>query len=323
MKNFNRALAAAFLFACLTLPGTSWADAPAASRLALEAKEALDAHYGNPAQLTLAAELLTRALAENKDDATVYVQAARLTVKGGHVVSSRFRPGTLDAYGELLDRALALDPGNSKAHILKAEYFHLRRDYDSERAELDKARELGTSDPWLLVGYGRLHEALGDDSKARAYYSEVRSRGPGGRPEQRNAYIGALDRLARFAASTGDENALRDLTAAIRRDRDARDAWSLGNLADSLICAGMFDEAMAASRDALRVMNYGAGRLTLAAALFGKAAELTRSGRHGEAAPLLKEARDYGYSKTSVLGRFGFAAAKVNRLLPTIESLIE
>lgn len=323
MTHFTRKIIVAIISTCLALPSISLANADKAAQLALEAKQALDAHYGNQAQLTLAAELLVRALAENKENATTYVQAARLTVKGGHVVATQFRPGSIDAYGELLDRALSLDPSNAKAHVLKAEYFHLKGSLAAERAELDKAKGTGTNDSWLLVGYGRLHWSTGDIDKALASYSEARSRGPGASLEQRNAYIAALNGLAKLAAATGDEKALRELMDATRKGRDPRDAWALGNLSELLVRAGMFDEAIAVGREALQTMNYGAGRLTLTAALYGKAAELTLAGSRGLAAPLAQEARNYGYSKSSVLSRFEFGTAKGAKLLPVLETIVD
>jgi tetratricopeptide (TPR) repeat protein len=323
MKNFSHTIRLAAFSIWLALPNISAADAVTASRLALEAKQALDEHFGNQAQLALAAKLLARAIEENRDDASIYVQAARLTVKGGHVVATQFRPGTVDAYGELLDRALSLGPGNAKAHILKAEYFHLKGAFPSERAELGKARQTGTNDAWLLVGYGRLYESTGEVDQALRSYSAVRARGPGASLEQRNAYIAALNGLAAFAAMYGDDDKLRELMVAIRKGRDPRDAWALGNLADSLVHGGMFDEAIAVAREALQTMNYGAGRLGLTAALYGKAAELTLAKKPGLAAPLIKEARDFGYGKASVLGRFKFSTAKVTRLLPTLETIVE
>lgn len=323
MTRLTRTIRVAITSTLLALPSIALADAGKAAQLALEAKQALDAHYGKQAQLALAAELLARALVEDKENAAIYVQAARLTAKGGHVVATQFRPGSLDAYGELLDRALSLDPNNAKAHILKAEYFHFKGSPASERAELDKAKETGTKDPWLFVGYGRLYGSTGEFDKALASYSEARRRGPGESLEQRNAYVAALNGLAALAAATGDEKSLLELMDATRKGRDPRDAWALGDLSESLVRACMFDEAIAVGREALQTMNYGAGRLTLTAALYGKAAELTLAGSRGLAAPLAQEARNYGYRKASVLSRFDFRKAKAARLLPVLETIVD
>jgi tetratricopeptide (TPR) repeat protein len=223
----------------------------------------------------------------------------------------------------LLERALSLDPNNAKAHILKAEHFHYKGAYTSEHAELDKAKETGTNDRWLLIGYAGFYRSTSDFQNALRSYSEVRRQGPGESLEQRNAYIAALNGLADFATAVADEKTLRELIGAIRKDRDPRDAWALGNLAISLVNACMFDEAIAVSREALQTMNYGAGRMTLAAALFGKASELTLAGKPDIAAPLIREARDYGYDKSSMLGYFEMRTPKIARLRPALEALIK
>ena len=323
MINLLEAIRTAILFTCLAIPALSLADELAASRLVMEAKQALDEHYGDRAQLTLAAGLLSRALAESKDNAEMYVQAARLTIKGGHVVAMQFRPGTLQAYGELLDRALALDPNNAKAHILKAEYLHGIGAFGLSIAELDKAKDTGTKDSWLLIGYGRSYRSTGELEKSFNSYAEARARGAGENLEQRNAYVAALNGLATFAAAKFDESALRELQDEILKARDPRDAWALGSLAESLVRAGMFGDAIEVSREALRTMNYGAGRLTLAAALFGKAAELTLGGKPDLAAPLINEARSYGFDKTAVFRSFTFGTKKIVDLIPTLETLVQ
>ena len=324
MRVRDRFLAGA-LVAALTLTATpASATRERSTQLALEAKEALDAHFGNPENLERAAGLLRRALDEDDTDPSVYVQAARLTVKGGHVVSSRFRPGTLDAYGELLDRALALDPGNAKAHILKAEYFHFKKDYPAERAELDKAQATGTRDSWLLIGYGRYHRTMRAHDQAYASYAEARTRGPGTSLEQRNAFIAAIVKLADYAASANDRSTVRSLAQLARNERHPRDAWTLGSVATSLVSVGMFDDAIAISREALSVMNYGLGRLVLVTALYGKAAQLTILGKREEAAPLIQEARSFGYSRAAILDRFACCSGPATAsLMPTLDALVQ
>jgi tetratricopeptide (TPR) repeat protein len=324
MRNRYKMLRPAFLAICILLGNPASANREKSTQLAIEAKEVLDAHFGSSERLAQAAALLKRALAEDESDPAIYVQAARLTVKGGHVVASRFRPGTLDAYGELLDRALSLDPKNPKAHILKAEYFHFKGDYASERFELDKAKETGTTDSWLLIGYGRHYWKMRAGDQAFSSYSAARARGPGASLEQRNAYIASLNKLAGIAAGVDDRKTLKELTDLTRKERDPRDAWALGNLAESLVGASMFDDAIAISREGLSVMNYGAGRLTLATALYGKAAEVTAAGKKDAAATLLQEARSYGFSRSSVLGRFACCSGpRVTQLLPTLDALVE
>lgn len=322
MWNTWRMLTLALVWAGTALLAPLRAEAPSSSGLAQEAKLALDAHYGDPKQIALAAGLLTKALELNRKDPSVYVQAARLAVKGGHLAPLRFRPGTLEAYGDLLDRALELDPNNAKARILKAEYFHFIGDHRSERAELDKAKATGTKDSWLQVGYGRFFRETNDVREAAAQYTQARQRGPGSTLEQRNAYVSALNGLALLAAEGSDRKALVELSEAIRSGRDPRDAWALGSLAESLVVAGMFDSAIAAAREALSTMEHGAARLTLTAALYGKAAELELAYDRAAADKLVDEARSHGYDPRAVLGRFDFATPEVAPLQPTIEALL-
>ena len=321
----RRLLHAGLAFALLWLVACAPAHATraAASQLAREAKDLLDAHYGLPDNLGKSARVLKRALAEDETNADVWLQMARLAIKGGHVAETRFRAGTVEAYGELLDRALALDPKSTKAHILKAEYFSLRGDFASEWNELEAARRLGTSDSWLLVGYGRHFANVRDYPKAIARYEQVRARGRGTTLEQRNALVAALGGLAEFASSRGDKAALQSIAAETRKARDPRDAWAIGNLAHWMFGAGLLDESANLGRDALRTMDYPAARLTLACALYGKAAVAEGKGDRASAGKLASEAKALGFDRGLLLQRFEELGTVYTNLLPALKRLID
>jgi hypothetical protein len=85
----------------------------------------------------------------------------------------------------------------------------------------------------------------------------------------------------------------------------------------------MYDEAIEVSREALQAMNYGAARLTLTSALFGKAAELTVAGKKIAAAPLLTEARSYGYAKSSIYRKLNLRSEKFAPLAQAVELAFE
>jgi len=266
--------AAAALLSTLVLIGAPVraAESSAADTLA-QAKLQIDTYFGNRSQLDQAAALLVKALAAEPGNAAIYVQAARLTIKGGHVVASQFRPGTVEAYNELIDKALALDPKNQKALILKAEVQDIRRQYDAERQSLDAARALGESDRWLWMGYGRYHLKVGQNTAAFTMFSKVMQMGPGEGAEQRNAYVRSLVTLAEFTLVPGDGVTIQELGRLLREARHPQDAWALGDMANQLVWRGLFDEGIAFAREALQTMNYGAARRILAAGLYGKAAD--------------------------------------------------
>lgn len=304
---------------CLLFSGVSMAEPTPGARLVQEAREILDAHYGSRMQLNRAASLLHKALTDNPDDADAYVQAARLTIKGG---SLRSTPDSRQAYGELLDRALALNPNLAKARILKAEYFYLMGDREAERAELDKALQIGTNDAWLQVGYARHHRRMQNREEALRLYSKVRARGPQADRAQNNAYMDALNGVASLLSGSGDEKTLREVISEMRAARDPRHAWAASELAQSLVFAGMFEEAVLASRESLLAMDHGIAHMTLVAALYGHAAELITASRHDEAAVLVAEASSYGIVRDDVLQYYNYRVPRVAKLQSKLELLV-
>jgi len=289
-----------------------------------EAKFLLDTYYGNGGNLQRASVLLNKALARSERDAEAYIQAARLTVMGGHIDREDDRTNTADAYHALLDKALAIDPRNQKAHILKAEAYDLQKDYRREVAELDKAKAYGESDPWLWMGYARFSERFDDHMSAYHFYSKVEALGPGTSLEHRRAYVYALDHLADFGPAPGEPFRLKELANTARRERHPTDAWTLGNFAEKFVYHGMFDDAIVFSREALQTMNYGAARLTLAAALYGKAALLIVEGKQrGDADRLISEAQKLGLNRSDILARLEDSGPQADRLMPTFRQIVK
>jgi len=313
------AIALLWLVACAPAQATR----AAASQLAREAKDLLDAHYGLPDTLGKSARILKRALAEDESNADVWLQMARLAIKGGHVADTRFRAGTVEAYGELLDRALALDPKSTKAHILKAEYFSLRGDFAAEWNELEQARRLGTSDSWLLIGYGRHYANVRDYPKAIARYEQVRARGRGTTLEQRNALVAALGGLAGFASSARDKTALRSIVAETRKARDPRDAWAIGNLAHSMFGGLSPLWTVLLARVLLQERLTPAARLTLACALYGKAAQAEMKGDRAASGKLAGEAKALGFDRGLLLQRFEELGPVYANQMPALKRLID
>lgn len=311
------AFSLAFLF-----QGPVIAQVPVANKVS-EAKALIDTYYGDRTQLDAAAILLRQALHSTPNNANAYVQAARLTIKGGHLVHRDFVPGTVDAYAELIDKALAIDPKNQKAHILKAEFFDIRRDFAQEKEELDQAKALGESDPWLWIGYGRFSEKTKDYTSAYAYYSRVKALGAGRSADDRNAYMDSLQRLGRFESPPSGTPTIKELARLIKQERHPKDAWVLSNFAEVLLRFGLYDEAIQFSREALGVMNYGAARLTLAAGLYGKAASLINEGKDKDADGLILEAARFGFASTDIIDLLWVNTPESLQLLPTLKKIVK
>jgi hypothetical protein len=85
---------------------------------------------------------------------------------------------------------------------------------------------------------------------------------------------------------------------------------------------GMFDEGIAYARELLSVMNHGAGRLSLACALYGKAAEFVLTRDSASRSPLLREAAGLGFPREVILERLSESRSKLKRLAPTLRNLV-
>lgn len=322
----------AWLSTCLVLcflvqPAMALAEPRRELRLVEEARELVDTYYGNRANLVNAAGLLERAYLADSNDANIYIQAARITIMGGHIGFGVFEQGAFERYAALLDKAISLDPSNAKAHILRAEVFEKNGRFSEQFDELEKARNLGTNDPWLQIGYGRHYQKVGNSKASYLAYVEVMKRGPGRTASERKAYVASLARLSKFLV--GDERyaeKLREYAAMALRERYPADAWTPLGYAEDFIDIQLFEDAIVYAREALKTMDFGAGRLAMAAALYGRAAQLDMSnGSSSEIASLISEARSFAFSRDVVLNyllvRRG-ASGSMGPLAPSLDKIV-
>ncbi|MES2581190.1 MAG: hypothetical protein V4627_00610 [Pseudomonadota bacterium] len=308
-------------------PSTAIAIQPE-SKVVAEARELVDTYYGSQSNLRKSAELLEFAYKTNPKDAHVFVQAARITVMGGHMSFDNFEAGTFERYGALLDKAISLDDSNPKAHILKAEVFGREHNYAKQVAELNKAKTLGTKDPWLFVGYGKYYESINDTNSAYEMYATVEKDGPGLTASTRKAYVAALNELKRYGPPETRKERWTKYAALSLKARYPADAWTPHGFAENFIDIQDFDNAIIYAREALKTMNFGAGRLTLSSALYAKAAQqLMAGGKAGDVKPLVDEADKLGFAKQTVIEylvqRRGLPAGSLKVLVPTLNSIIQ
>ena len=298
------------------------------SKLVAQATELVDTYYGNQSNLSKSAELLELAYKANPKDANIFVQAARITVMGGHISFGNYSSGTFERYGALLDKAISIDESNSKAHILKAEVFDYQKNYGGQLTELNRAKALGTKDPWLLIGYGKYYMNIDDTNSAYEMYKDVEKNGPGATASERKAYIVALKELRRFGSPENRKERLTKYAALALKARYPTDAWTPQGYAENFIDIEDFDSAIIYAREALNTMDFGAGRLTLSAALYAKAAQqLMAGGKIEDVRTLVDEANKFGFARSSVVEylvrKRGLPIGRLEALVPTLNTIVQ
>lgn len=287
---------------CLAGATSAFSTQPESPLLAL-ARELVDTYYGDRYNLTEAAALVKQAYQKNPKDAHVFIQAARITAMGGTLSWGRHEEGMLESYVELLDKAMALDPTNAKAHIFKAQAFDVNGKREQQLVSLDKAKAMGTDDPWLLIGYGNYYRGVGNLPKAFEFFSRLEYLGPGETPSQRRAYIAALWELHTLVpkGQTPDQR-LRSFAARAMENRHPRDAYTPLHYAGSFLDNHLYTEAIAHGREALKTMDFGAGRMVLVASLYAQAAnQLTKGWPPEHLNVWTDEAHSFGLKKDDVL----------------------
>lgn len=152
----RRRIVVAIAVALMTLINTSNAAAQTAplsskelSAKTYQAQVLLDQYYGDQANIVQAQKLIVEALEVQPRFVPAYIQAARITIMGGHIAYYEFRGGTLERAEAILLKAKELEPGNAEIYGLLGHVYFLKRNLDAAIESLDKAKDLKSANPWL------------------------------------------------------------------------------------------------------------------------------------------------------------------------------
>src|SRR5256885_9004536 len=283
------------------------------------AQELLDRYYGNEANIAKAQEYIVEVLKAEPRFVPAYVQAARITIMGGHIVSYTFTGGTVERAEAILLKAKELEPGNAEIYGLLGHVYFLKGTMDAAIQSLNTAKQLKSSNPWLNNNYGDVYLRLDRNELADRHYQLVVALGAGSTSQQLRAYVHALQKRQWLAALREDNPEVLRLGKVATDAAPADDAWTWGEVANILFIQGYFDESIAHSRKALSIMNYGFGRNNLALGLYGKWASLVAQGRGPEGEKYFGEAFALKPDLANVVQRFRQSAQVVIDLAPIVQ----
>lgn len=286
------------------------------------ARYLLDIYYGDRKLLDEAQRILETEMARAPANADAYVQAARVAMNLGYVMGDTYRPGTLGPASELLAKAVALNPKNADAHLLRSEVYDGQGDYEKQMRAMQDVWAIDSSSSWALYDFGKYCTNV-RNSCDHLYYSQVVKLGPGTSPRQQRMYVMALHSLAAFRPGPGDPT-LDDLANTAMQAKYATDAWTPGNFAMEFFFHGRYEDAASYARSALKIMSYGGARLTLAASLYGRAAQLFDENNAAEASKYALEAKAMGFAPPSILSYFGRNGGEAGqKLMPTLVTVVK
>lgn len=324
-----RGISLVVLFVCFVTNTVGAASPPSDNVMSrtYEAQQLLDQYYGNSSNIVRAQKILNEVLTEHPDFVPAHLQGARLTLLGGHIVSTEFAEGTLETARAILLRAKHLEPKNPEVYVLLGHLHRLEEDTAAALESLNTARTLKSTNPWLNNNFGDVFFALRDWSKADDHYKLVEALGAGNSFQQRRAFTYALTKRQQVAAFRADEDniAVQRLGKLATAAAAPEDAWTWGEVGNVLFIQGFFDDAIRNDRKALSIMNYGVGRQNLALALYGKWAQMKSTGVDADAEQYFIEANSLlplVPNMVLVQERFQGSAKVVIKLAPIVRKRV-
>lgn len=234
-----------------------------------EAISLLDGYRGNGAHLQRAKLLLDAVVKERPDHAKAHRELARYYIMAGHINRSNFRPGFLEAAEAELNLALDIAPDFIEAHVLGGHLYYKMGRKDKAKDSLRKAEALGASDEWFHNNWADILSDEGNYSEAIRHYQTVVE----SETKNKKAKGFAIDGLSDVYTRSGRFHEAETMYK-LKIDFEPRDAWSHNSYAHFLLCKlGDSERSIEQSELALEIMNFGAGRMGLAAGRYVKWAE--------------------------------------------------
>lgn len=267
----------------------------------------LEGWGGGGALLSSATATLQQVLESNPQHVRAHIEMARVYVLGGYINYRNFQPGSLENADRQLQAAIRIDPSSADAHLQLGSVWYHRGYPEIAASTYAKAERLGTTSPWLDLGYFDVLADLGkwDEAAVRLRKLELRF------AKEKNAERAVLreyyGRLIKLREHNGD---LPGADKAFRKmlDVDPRFAWSHGNYAEFLLFRrDNADAAIVEANKALTIMDFGMGRWILGAAQYSKWAE-TKSMAPKKAMQYLALARVNASNTDTVMVRAAFSA---------------
>jgi Tfp pilus assembly protein PilF len=205
----------------------------------------------------------------------------------GYISGDAVAPASLAAAERSLNEAIRLNPTYAEAYVLRGHLYYLQGRLADAMNALAKAKEIGTTDPWLPLNTAGVLIALGRLDEAASNYESVIASGT----KNSKAMSGAFSGLITFYQNTEQFQKLEE-TYKRQIAYEPQSAWSYGNYGAFLLCTKDDAEAATAQfRKALERMNYGLARSGLAASLYRKLAMGAGDTSKNGAGKLIREAQ--------------------------------
>jgi len=265
-----------------------------------EARKLLDEYRGNKKNLMQAQQLLNSIIDKEKSFAPAYLEYGRLIMKGGYYTADNFKPGVLDGTESVILKAIKIEPDYADAYVLLGYTYTKNRHFSQAEKALQKARKLGTKNPWLDLNYADLLKRTGRYKNAIEYILNAVNTDI----DNPNAHSGALSKLANYYRDFNDY----DEAEYWHKKRVAFEssAWNWGDYASFLLFnRADIEGSIEKGEKAISIKSYGLARLYLACAYYAKWHQLINEGKENEAEQYYTKAADIYPDKKRAIKNLG------------------
>jgi tetratricopeptide (TPR) repeat protein len=259
--------------------------------------------------LERAEKYLRGALAKNPKSARAHAGLSRQARLRGYVHGDEYDKAQLAVARAECAKAIALDPKLAEAHVADARLALAEKDVARAAAAVAVAKKLAPADPMVGLVELQLAEARSDPEVDALFTALVEGTRSPWVLYQAYQAMGEVYRARRDLAG-------REAVYLKLLELEPKNPWPHGNYAEYLLGLGEHDAAFVEATRALELMDYGAGRSTLAGAHAGRGmALLWDDGRLPEAKAEFERA--VALAPDTWSGHYGLAACYRKQAIET------
>ncbi len=269
----------------------------------------LDSWNGQPEILDKANNTLTEILVRNPENYLALKEMARFLMDDGYINSrnisnkhyiytvGNYKPNTLNKAEATVRKAIRTNEKYAEGYVMLGNIQIEQGKLDDAEKSLKQAELLKTNDPWLHLNWAAIYNAKGESSLVQKHCQQALQV----TTKNKTTSVYAYDLLNSIYIREGKH---KEAVATFKKQLqlEPNSAWIKGNYANYLSeTLGHHDDAIAESRAALKIMDYGIGHRILGGALYRKWAEMVANGDIQNADKYFQEAFKHYPQLTDVM----------------------
>jgi len=327
----KRLLLSSILFASFTFvsmanaiePITDYRQKTSLEERINQAQKLIDTDFGHHTDIVKATKILTAVIKQDRTYAPAYVQMAKVVLASRDQIEEKHQQKILETAGEFVNTAIDLDPDYAETYVQAVRLHILSGNYELALATVNKAKLLGSTNPWLESYVAKIHYATSRYSEADNAYQLISDKGRGNTAMQYKVYMTAVTQQMNIAYLTSNLERMQALATKLVESANPQDAKPWANAGGVLCREGLYDKGIEYTQNSIAILKGKHAQKNLALCHYGKWAELRSKGNVKVAEQHFSTAYALNSDLVQVINAFSTSGKALRELTPLLKNRLK